>query len=109
MPVDPTHKYVDTAHPSTKIGEDYRYGCWSTGRGFRKRISNISAPSHYIDLSGIRQHYTAQVVTEWKQINCGHTLEARATDRACRGCEYVTEQAEEVKQQDEIQSVQPSS
>ena len=109
MPVDPTHEYVDTAHPSTKIGEDYRYGCWSTGRGPRKRVSNISAPSHYVDTAGKRVNYTAQVVTEWKQINCGHTLEARATDRACRGCEYVTEQAEEVKQQDEIQSVQPSS
>ena len=109
MPVDPTHEYVDTAHHSTKIGEDYRYGCWSTGRGPRKRVSNMSAPSHYVDTSGARLNYTAPVVTEWKQINCGHTLEARATDRAGRGCEYVTEQAEEVKQQDEIQSVQPSS
>lgn len=109
MPVDPLNPYTDLAHPSTRIGDDYRYGCWSVDKGPRGTTTVILVPWFRVNVCGVLQQKSKEIETDWKPINCGHDPEARATDRACRGCENATEQAEEVKQQDEIQSVQQSS
>lgn len=85
MPVDPSHKYVEEAHPDTVKGAGWKYGC-----------NNLPRPKDGVSISvvkkGLDEHghvIFERQATQWLPGGCRH--DGKAADPACEGCEWKEE------------------
>ena len=86
MPVDPSHKYVEEAHPDTVKGTGWRYGC-----------NNLPRPKDGVSISvvkkGLDEHghvIFERQATQWLPGGCRH--DGKAADPACEGCKWIKEE-----------------
>jgi hypothetical protein len=94
MPTDPSHAYVDVAHPKTVVGKGWIYDCHSekAGHGPRGKPRKAWFQNGWRVLQRgdivTREPVMVEVVTHWIERTCGHIEQPfRGSDPACAGCE----------------------
>lgn len=82
MPVDPDYVYADTPHPSTRVGPEWRYGCWTSNPAEPRGAAGTTYAQDGWTRDGRR--VVVEIPRTPNPIPCGH-LES-ASDRGCDGC-----------------------